>query len=96
MRVAIKTFGWLVVSGTIIFISNIIGGSEILIALYGAIVAKIGTTIAYFFYEVGFEKAYPKHTAEALPNLDPPPAHYTWHGEDEALPEYKDKQLPCV
>jgi len=50
---------------------------------------------------VGFEKAYPKETAEvateALPDLEPPPAYYEWHGEDEALPYpvVHDKQLPC-
>ena len=58
MRILAKTFGWLVVSGLIIFISNLSAGVDWKTALVGAAVAKIGTTIAYFFYEVGFEKAW--------------------------------------
>jgi hypothetical protein len=60
MRVLAKTFGWLMVSGLIIFISNISAGVDWKAALVGAAFAKIGTTIAYLFYEVGFEKAWEK------------------------------------
>lgn len=52
MQVVLKTFGWLIVSGAIIFTSNIASGVEWKTALYGAAIAKIGTTIAYFFYEL--------------------------------------------
>ena len=60
MRVLAKTFGWLVVSGAIIFTSNVMSGVEWRTALYGAAVAKIGTTIAYFIYEVAFERGWKK------------------------------------
>lgn len=60
MRVLAKTFGWMVVSGLIIFISNISAGVDWKAALVGAAYAKIGTTIAYLFYEVGFEKTWEK------------------------------------
>lgn len=56
MRTLIKTFGWLLVSGTIIFISNLLSGIDWQAALYGAFIAKIGTTIAYYLYEISFEK----------------------------------------
>ncbi len=58
MKILIKTLGWLIVSGLIIFSSNVAGGAEWKIALIGALYAKIGTTIAYFFYEFSFEKFY--------------------------------------
>ena len=58
MRVLAKTFGWLLISGLIIFISNLSAGIDWKVAIVGAAVAKIGTTIAYLFYEVGFEKAW--------------------------------------
>lgn len=58
MRVLAKTFGWLLVSGAIIFISNVTAGVDLMPALIGAAFAKIGTTIAYLFYEVGFERAW--------------------------------------
>jgi uncharacterized membrane protein len=73
MRVLAKTFGWLVVSGLIIFISNLSAGVDWKVALVGAAVAKIATTIAYFLYEVGFEKAWQRQpkattvTATATP-----------------------------
>lgn len=66
MRVLAKTFGWLVVSGLIIFISNLSAGVDWRTALFGAAVAKIGTTIAYFFYEVAFEKAWQRQQKAAL------------------------------
>ena len=65
MRVLIKTFGWLLVSGLIIFISNLSAGVAWEVALFGAAIAKIGTTIAYFFYEVSFEKAWAKRQIKA-------------------------------
>lgn len=58
MRVLTKTFGWLLVSGLIIFISNLSVGIEWKAALVGAAFAKIGTTIAYLFYEIGFERLW--------------------------------------
>lgn len=58
LRVLAKSFGWLVVSGTIIFISNLSAGVDWRTALVGAAVAKIGTTIAYFIYEIGFERTW--------------------------------------
>lgn len=60
MRVLAKTFGWMVVSGLIIFISNISAGVDWKAALVGAAYAKISTTIAYLFYEVAFEKTWEK------------------------------------
>ena len=60
MKVLAKTFGWMIVSGMIIFISNISAGVDWKSALVGAAFAKIGTTIAYLFYEVGFEKTWEK------------------------------------
>jgi len=56
MRTFLKTLAWLLVSGTIIFFSNIFGGVEWKLALYGAAVAKIGTTIAYYFHELAWVK----------------------------------------
>ena len=52
MQVFLKTIGWLIVSGAIIFISNVSTGVEWRTALYGTVIAKIGTTIVYFFYEL--------------------------------------------
>lgn len=63
MRTLVKTLGWLVVSGLIIFFSNLLGGSTVLHALYGALLGKIGTTFAYYFYEVGFEQHSNKLTS---------------------------------
>ena len=62
MRVLLKTLGWLFVSGLIIFGSNLSAGVPWLSALYGAAIAKIGTTIAYFFYEHAFERAVKRQT----------------------------------
>ena len=62
MRVLLKTSGWMLVSGLIIFISNLAAGVPWLAALYGAAIAKIGTTIAYFFYEHLFETAIKRPT----------------------------------
>ena len=62
MRLLAKTFGWLAVSGTIIFVSNLVAGVRWDIALYGAMVAKIGTTIAYALYEYSFERFNNKET----------------------------------
>lgn len=58
LRVLAKTTGWLVVSGAIIFTSNLYAGVDWRAALIGAAVAKIGTTIAYLIYEVVFERAW--------------------------------------
>lgn len=81
MRVLAKTFGWLVVSGLIIFISNLSAGVDWKVALIGAAVAKIGTTIPYFFYEIGFERAWKRQpkattvtTTTASANPSPCPA----------------------
>jgi uncharacterized membrane protein len=56
MQIVVKTAGWLVVSGTIIFTSNIVGGADFQTAIYGAAIAKIGTTVAYFFYELFYQR----------------------------------------
>jgi hypothetical protein len=66
MRTVAKTFGWLLVSGAIIFTSNLYSGVEWKVALYGAAVAKIGTTIAYFIYEVGFERGWKRKLTPAV------------------------------
>lgn len=60
MRTLAKTIGWLIVSGLIIFVSNLASGVTWDVALIGAAIGKIGTTIAYFFYESGVEKYFPK------------------------------------
>jgi uncharacterized membrane protein len=65
MRVLAKTMGWLVVSGTIIFVSNVAGGAYWKTALYGAVIAKIGTTVAYLIYEVAFEKGWKRPVTPA-------------------------------
>jgi len=72
MRVLAKTFGWLLVSGLIIFISNLSAGVDWQVALVGAAVAKVGTTIAYFFYEVGFERAWKRQPKAAKVNRESP------------------------
>jgi uncharacterized membrane protein len=69
MRVLAKTFGWLLVSGLIIFISNLSAGVDWKVALIGAAVAKIGTTIAYFFYEVGFERAWKRQAKATISSI---------------------------
>jgi hypothetical protein len=58
MKIFVKTIGWLVVSGLVIFIGNIMGGCDLRTALYGAFISKIGTTLIYPFYEKLFEKKY--------------------------------------
>lgn len=58
MRVLGKTFGWLLVSGTIIFASNVAGGAYWKTAICGALIAKIGTTVAYLLYELAFERCW--------------------------------------
>ena len=52
MAVLFKTLGWLGLSGAIIFASNVASGQPWATALYGAALAKVGTTVAYFGYEV--------------------------------------------
>lgn len=59
MKLILKTIGWLLLSGLIIFLSNLTGGAEWKVALVGAFFAKIGTTIAYLFYEFFVEKYWP-------------------------------------
>ena len=66
LRVLAKTAGWLIVSGAIIFTSNLYAGVDWRAALVGAAVAKIGTTIAYFIYEVGFERAWERQPKAAI------------------------------
>lgn len=68
MRTLAKTIGWLAVSGLIIFLSNLASGVSWDVALIGAAIGKIGTTIAYFFYESGVEKYFPKKSAVSQVN----------------------------
>ena len=89
MQVVLKTFGWLIVSGAIIFTSNIASGVEWRTALYGAAIAKIGTTIAYFFYELFCQhlakrKEEKNEEVEAVTN-------YTYNP-----PVIVEKQAPCL
>ena len=71
MRLFGKTLGFVAVSGSIIFASNLSAGVEWKAALAGAVVAKIGTTIAYFVYEVAFESMWKRQrTATEMPCLD--------------------------
>lgn len=60
MKIFVKTLGWMFVSGMIIFCSSLAAGVAVGPAFKGAVVAKIGTTIAYLFYELAFEKAWSK------------------------------------
>lgn len=92
MKIVLKTAGWLFVSGAIIFTSNIASGVEWRTALYGAAIAKIGTTIAYFFYELFCQrltkKGETKHEAilayrDACEWSDPPI-------------DWREKPTPCV
>lgn len=58
MRLLVKTLGWMLLSGLIIFISNLSAGVTPWNALIGSVYAKIGTTIVYFFYEFYFERSW--------------------------------------
>lgn len=71
MRILGKTLGFVAVSGSIIFASNLSAGVHWKAALAGAVVAKIGTTIAYFVYEMAFESMWKRHPkVEAMQGMD--------------------------
>jgi uncharacterized membrane protein len=89
MKIVLKTAGWLFVSGVIIFTSNIASGVEWRTALYGAAIAKIGTTIAYFFYELFCQRLTTKGESK----------HEVLNGsryDATTMPEYGVRQAPCV
>ena len=58
MKVVVKTVGWAVISGGIIFVGAIAGEAPVIAAVYSTFFAVVMKTPAYSIFEWSFERVW--------------------------------------